>query len=278
MAVVPTYARRELGGELKRLRETTKLTQARAAEACSWSLTKIVRLEGGAVTLTLHDLHVLADLYKAGDDDRVRLIDMMEKAEEGQWWQSYGRLVSIVLDEFLTLESQASRIQVANMATFPGLLQCPAYAEAVFEATAQVPDPDEVEALVELRTRRRRVLDEGTELHALLGESLLLMPLGGSDVLRQQLTHLLEVADRPNVVVQVVPMTSEKVILIGGLVVFDFAANATSVAYAEHAGGQIPFHRPHEVRRFKRDLAHVKSQAWSPDETLTRIQERLEEL
>ncbi|WP_436772157.1 helix-turn-helix domain-containing protein [Yinghuangia sp. YIM S09857] len=278
MAVVPTYARRELGKELQRLREAAGFTQARTAKTCSWSNTKVIRLEGGNVTLTLHDLHVLADLYKATEDQREHLIELMERTEEGQWWQSYGRLVPTVLDEFLALESQASRIQAANMATFPGLLQSPGYAQAVFGASAQVPDPDDVEALVELRMRRRRVLDGGTQLHAVLSEALLLTPLGGVDILHQQLAHLLEAGHQPNVTLQLVPLTTESVIMIGGLLLFEFDANATSVAYTEHAGGLNAYHRAHEVRRYKRDIDYVKSHALSPEETLVRIQARLREL
>lgn len=278
MAVVPTYARRELGAELKRLREAAKLTQARAADACSWSLTKVVRLEGGTVTLTLHDLHALADLYKAGDDRRTRLVELLERTEEGRWWQAYGQLVPTLMDEFLALESQATHVHITNMGAFPGLLQCRPYAEAVFADAVRVPDPDDADALVELRMKRRRILDGGAQLHAVLGEALLIMPTGGVDVLKQQLEHVISLAERGNVTVQVVPLTVDRALTLGGVIIFDFEANATSVVYTEHAGGMNAYHQPHEVRRHKREAARLKALAWSPEKSLTQIRARLEDL
>lgn len=278
MGVTPTHARRELGKELQRLREAAKLTQPKVADACTWSRAKVARIEGGQVTLTPHDLDLLARLYQATDAERENLIVLLERTDEGQWWHKYGALVSSVLDELLSLEAQATTVHAASTSAFPGLLQSPDYARAVFARAAKVPDPDDVEALVELRIKRQRILNEGTELRALLGEELLLRRTGGPRVLRQQLEHVVTLSEHPHVTVQVLPLTAEAAVLVGNLLVFDFGADATSVAYSEHAGGMNPYHSPHDVRRLKRDFEYLRSQALSPEDTRSLMQVRLEEL
>lgn len=278
MGVTPTHARRELGKELQRLREAARLTQPKVADACTWSRAKVARIEGGQVTLTPHDLDLLARLYRATDAERENLVALLERTEEGQWWHKYGALVSSVLDELMSLEAQAAAIHAASTSAFPGLLQSPDYARAVFARAAKVPDPDDVEALVELRIRRQRILDEDTELHAVLGEELLLRQTGGPQVLRRQLEHVVALSERPNVTIRVLPLTAEAGVLVGGLVIYDFEADTTSVAYSEHVGGTNSYHPPHDVRRLKRDFEHLKSQSLSPENTRSLFQARLKEL
>lgn len=278
MAGEPSYARRELGAELKRLREAAKLTQTRVGEACCWSQSKIVRLERGDATLSLHDLHLLADLYTVDETQRAHLALLMQRTEEGRWWEQYGSLLPAIMDEYLSHESLATRISVANMSTYPGLLQCRAYTDALFSTSRHVPDPDEAEALADIRERRAHVLDEEIEFHAVICENLLISPIGGRSVLRTQLTHVLETSDRPNVTIRAVPLLAEQPFIAGGLIVFDFEATTTSVSYIEHAAGMNAFHQPLEVRRHKREYDRIKALAWSPEETRSRLKARIQEL
>lgn len=278
MALAPTYARRELGSELKRLREAAGFTQARVAKAHSWSSAKVIRLEGGTVSLTLHDLHLLADFYNADDEERKNLVALMERAEEGQWWEPYSRLIPIAMDEFLSLESQATGIRFANMSLFPGLLQSRTYMEALFSESHLVPDPDDVESLIDLRLKRQRVIERGTRLNVVLSEALFAMPTGGRDVHKHQLTHILALAELPHVTIRAIPLNTTGALVIGGVTVFEFDANATAVAYTEHQGGLSVYHVPSEVRRHKRELTRLEALAWSPEETRTNLQERINQL
>lgn len=278
MALAPTYARRELGSELKRLREAARFTQARVAKAHSWSSAKVIRLEGGTVSLTLHDLHLLADFYKASDGERENLLTLMERAEEGQWWEPYSRLIPIAMDEFLSLESQATRIRFANMSLFPGILQSRAYMQSLFSSSHHVPDPDDVESLIDLRLKRQRVIEQGTHLHVVLSEALFVMPTGGPDVHKEQLSHVLALADLTNVTIRAIPLNTTGALVIGGVTIFYFEANATAVAYTEHQGGLNACHVPSEVRRHERELARLDGLAWSPEETYTHVQARIKKL
>ncbi|MYW03773.1 helix-turn-helix domain-containing protein [Streptomyces sp. SID3343] len=69
MAVTPTYARRRLGLELKRLRLRVNLTGESVTETCGWSHTKIVRIETAKVSLSRHDLGKLCGLYDASESE-----------------------------------------------------------------------------------------------------------------------------------------------------------------------------------------------------------------
>lgn len=276
MAAEPTYARRELGAELKRLRERAKLTQVRVADTCKWSQAKVVRMEAGNVALTPHDMDVLAEQYGASAEERRQLMLMMDRCQEGQWWQPYN--VSTSMDEYLSHESRAVRIRVGNFGCWPGLLQSRAYAQAIFADSPHVPDPDEAESIVDLRMRRARILDTDVDFQAVVSEALLVSPIGGNLVHRQQLSHVLALGERPNVTVQAVPLATETTITVGGLIIFEFAGRTTTVAYGEHAIGLTSYQNRLTVRRCSREFEHLKTHAWSPEETRAQLKLRIDNL
>ncbi|UGQ14814.1 helix-turn-helix domain-containing protein [Yinghuangia sp. ASG 101] len=276
MAVEPTYARRELGAALKRLRERAKLTQVRVADTCKWSQAKVVRMEAGNVALTPHDLDLLAEQYGASAEERKQLVLMMDRTEEGQWWQPFN--VTTSMDEFLSHESRAIRIRTSNFGCWPGLLQSHAYAQAIFAGSPHVPDPDEAEAVIDLRMRRARILESGVELQAVVSEALLVSPIGGTDVHRRQLSHVLELTERPSITVQAVPLSNETVVTVGGLIIFEFGAQTTSVAYGEHAVGLSSYQDRLTVRRYSREFEHLKAHAWSHEETRAQLKTRISNL
>lgn len=251
-----------------------------AAGALDWSRTKILRGEAGTVRVTLQDLRRLADVYGATDTETTRLERLLDDSRSYRWWQEFEDFVPVPLDEFLSLESQATRIEVANTSIVPGLFQSREYTEAVFGASAQVPDPDRREALVELRTRRQRVFDDETvSVQAVLGEALLLTELGGLEVLQGQLRHLLRLSDHPRVEIRVIPLKATQAIMSGNLTLFSFDEPVpTSVSVVEHQGGMTLYDSVLEVRRLQRAVDHLKSQALSTDETKKLITSRLEEM
>jgi hypothetical protein len=92
----------------------------------------------------------------------------------------------------------------------PGLLQTPDYARALL---AQRASGDLLEDRVRARLSRQQpfLVDGGPMYVAVLDESCLLRAVGNPAVMRDQCAHLLSVGQRPNIRVQVVPITSYKV-------------------------------------------------------------------
>jgi hypothetical protein len=90
----------------------------------------------------------------------------------------------------------------------PGLLQTRRYAQALEKAAHVFYKPDmRPDGVVTARMNRQIPL-EGPDpmvLHALLDEAVIRREIGGCEVLREQLEHLLALAERPNITLQVIP-------------------------------------------------------------------------
>ena len=106
---------------------------------------------------------------------------------------------------WLSIESKATSLLSYEPLLVPGLLQIESYARAVIAASGREVNVDEQ---VEARMERQSILaaQNAPMLVVVLDEGMLHRPVGGSAVMRDQLLHLLELCQRPGVVIQIVPM------------------------------------------------------------------------
>jgi transcriptional regulator with XRE-family HTH domain len=102
------------------------------------------------------------------------------------------------------LEAEARAIRMFGLALVPGLLQTEDYAREVFRIDQP---PEKVDQLLAARMKRQEVLAQTDPplLWVVLDEFVLHRAIGGSGVMYEQITHLIEVAQRPNVTIQIVP-------------------------------------------------------------------------
>ncbi|KUL41670.1 helix-turn-helix domain-containing protein [Streptomyces regalis] len=207
---ITTVLGRRLGGELLRMREACDLRQTHAAEALTASVTKVAKIERGQVPIRDPDVRALCHLYDEKDEAVIGKLLALAKADRGRrkakgWWNQYPQLAAMV--EYVALEDIATSIRTWELAFIPGLLQTPDYARAVAVGAGSWEDPREIEPFVEARlTRQARLRSERPlELWAVIHEGALRQLVGGRDVMRQQLGHLLDVATLDTVRIQVVP-------------------------------------------------------------------------
>ncbi|WP_406475708.1 helix-turn-helix domain-containing protein [Streptomyces sp. NBC_01615] len=207
---VSTVLARKLGGELLRMRDEAGLTQPQAAAALSATAAKVAKMERGWVPVRDPDVRILCDLYGMADVKAVeRLLNLAKTDRERRkakgWWNQYPELRSLV--EYVALEDIATGVRSWQGAFVPGLLQTPDYARALAVGNADWEDPDEVERFVEAKIARQARLTEGTpiDLWAVVGEGALRQLVGGREVMRVQLAHLVEASHLSNVKLQVVP-------------------------------------------------------------------------
>jgi transcriptional regulator with XRE-family HTH domain len=207
---VTTVLGRRLGGELLRLREACSLRQAHAAEALSASVAKVAKIERGQVPMRDPDVRALCRLYGQHDEAVIGRLLALAKADRERrkargWWNHYPQLEAMV--EYVALEDIATNVRTWQIAIVPGLLQTPDYARALAVGNGHWEDPDEIEPFVESRMARQTRLDgqNPLELWAVVHEAALRQLVGGREVMREQLGHLLDMARRPNVKLQVLP-------------------------------------------------------------------------
>ncbi|MEW1721462.1 DUF5753 domain-containing protein [Streptomyces sp. NPDC093109] len=210
---VSTVLGRRLGGELLRMRLQRKQGQAAAARALTASATKVAKMERGLVPMRDPDIRALCHLYGERDEASIaRLLELAavdrDRRKAKGWWDHYADLQSLV--EYVALEDIATRIRAWEIAVLPGVLQTPDYARALAAGSGAWPDPAKIEPFVEARMARKgRLLGEQPfELWVLLHEGVLRQHVGGQAVMKDQLSHLLDMAKHPNVKLQVVPYSA----------------------------------------------------------------------
>lgn len=204
----PTVLRILLGTQLRRLRESAKVSREDAAEAIRASHAKISRLELGRVSFKKRDVADLLTLYGVDDpDERENFFHLVEQANNQGWWHKYADLVPSWFEVYIGLEEAASIIRTYEVQFVPGLLQTRDYARAVTSLGHPDVHPDEIDRRVNLRMTRQELLTRrnAPRIWAVVDEAVLRRPLGGPQVMREQLQHLLEVTENPNITLQVVP-------------------------------------------------------------------------
>ncbi|TCC30386.1 helix-turn-helix domain-containing protein [Kribbella sindirgiensis] len=282
--VGPTALRMMLGSHLRELRERAGVTRTDAGWAIRASESKISRLELGRVGFKERDVSDLLTLYGVQDArERDRLLQLAREANDPGWWHRYGDVTPEWFDSYLGLEATAELIRTYEIQFVPGLLQTADYARAVAQLTPGGARTDgEIERVVALRTRRQRVLDREPplKLWAVIEESVLHRPIGGTDVLRNQLDALREAVTRPNVTVQIIPLDSAGHTATGGafsLLRFP-QRDLPDIVYLEHLTSALYLDKRDDVEAYTQALDLLASTSPSPQQTeqqLTRLLARL---
>jgi len=204
----PTVRRMLVGAKLRRLRTDIGLSREEAAEAIRASEWKIHRLENGQVGFKERDLVDLLERYGVSDPDEVdELLTLAREANVPGWWQHYGDVLPQWFRTYVDLESAATLIRTYEGQFVPGLLQTDDYMRAVVRGAHLDESSEEVGRRVRLRMARQTLLtrEQPPRLWAVVDEATLRHQVGGSEVMRGQLEHLMGVARLPSVTLQVMP-------------------------------------------------------------------------
>ncbi|MFK8851328.1 helix-turn-helix domain-containing protein [Streptomyces sp. Ac-502] len=249
----PTVHRRSLGKELRSLRTAAGKDLKDAAAALGCDPTRISKIERARGTFAVRedDVNRLCALYGVTDERTVqRLLTMLSRSQKPGWWEAWS--LPPDLEVFIGLETDATTERAWEPLLVPGLLQRPEYSRAVLNSPRSH-RPDDVEDLLHLREGRQRLLHRSTsplELWAILDENVLRRPIGGPDVMRDQLRHLHDMVELPNVTVQVVPLSQEdNAGLAGAFTLLHFADDPT-VVYVDSAAGNLYLEKERDARRF----------------------------
>ena len=163
---------------------------------------------------------------------------------------------------FAQHEAEATSLRTFQLVLVPGLLQTGEYARALLSTRVGASE-DEVEQAVTARLERQVILDRDDPplLWVLVDEEALRRPIGGRDVMRAQVEHLIEMAGRPNVVIQVIPVdVGAHQGLAGAFVIADFAS-APSIVYLETALTGLVVERPEDVAAVTLTYDTLRSEA-----------------
>ena len=197
--------RRRLRVELKRMRGTAGLTQRDVAQALDWSPSKVIRIESGKVGISVTDLRALVGLYGERVDSYQDELESLARGSKRQPFADYRDILPADTIRFFGYESSASLIRQVHPLLIPGLLQTEDYTRALLQAFGT--EQSVIDRVVESRRERQEVLDreQPPKIFTIVDEAVLRRRVGGTDVMTRQLEHLLRLADRSWVSIQVVP-------------------------------------------------------------------------
>ncbi|MFF7857207.1 Scr1 family TA system antitoxin-like transcriptional regulator [Streptomyces sp. NPDC007904] len=280
----PTLLKMLVGVQLAGFREDAGLAQDQAARAVGFSAAKLSRIESGKGRRppTESDVRALLKLYRTDDYEASVLLKLLQRAGEPGWWQRYDkRLMPEWFDRLVGLQEAAATIRTFEIQYVPGLLQTAAYTRAVVERGLPNAPASEVQRRVELRMRRAQLLlrEAAPQLWAVIDESILLRVLGGSEVMREQLEHLVRMAERPNVTVQIVPLDVTNAsapaipvtyLRFGGL-------DLPDVVYLEHIRSANFIEDRDETEEYRIALDRLADEALEPRESLELLRRTVKE-
>ncbi|HEX3955401.1 MAG TPA: helix-turn-helix transcriptional regulator [Trebonia sp.] len=205
----PVTPRHMLGSELRTAREGTGLTREQAAKTIGFSLSKLLRIEGGEQGVSPVDLRALLELYDVTDEERVaELGRLARESRRKSWWSRYRDYISRQFAQLLGLEGAALLIRVFHPLLIPALLQTSEYA---FELLRPRTGEAKARELTHLRVERQAQLfgrAEPPAMRFVFGEEALLRPIGSPEIMKRQLRRLLELADEPSVSIRIVPINA----------------------------------------------------------------------
>lgn len=280
-----TVLGRQLGDELRRLREAAGKSTTDAAEAADCTKAKISRIENGRVPVRLPDLDALLHAYGVKESTlRERLTSLARRANRRRregWWNQYGSVLEDTYRDYITLEAIADSVRTFQAQLVPGLLQTADYARAVAVASQHWQEADEIEQFVTTRlTRQERLTDEPSlRVWAVLSEAVLMQQVGGPTVMRDQLAHLASMAELPNVTVQVLPFArGAHPSMFGPYVVLGFPQEAAlNVVLTDNPTGSMWLEQEHEVVRYSDLFDSARTGSLSPVESCALIKRRAKE-
>ncbi|MFI9638777.1 DUF5753 domain-containing protein [Micromonospora sp. NPDC051925] len=211
LASSPVVQAWELGMRLRQRREEVGFTAAAAGRAIGIIQAYVSGVEAGRVKLPARRLAQIVEAYELEPEEAAELEELRAGAARRGWWHEYAQLFPAEFLRFLGYEAGADHIRSFHPEAIHGLLQTEEYARAVIRGGTTTIRLTEVDRRVAVRMARQARLNGAHPLRisAVLSEGALRQQVGGPEVMRAQLDHLVRLAiERPEQFeIRVLPFT-----------------------------------------------------------------------
>jgi hypothetical protein len=242
------------------------------------------RIEKGDPRVRYHRglVENLARLYGVDEETRDAMVALAQETQSKGWLHAYGDVIPENFELYVDLEATVTRLLWYESELVPGLLQTKNYASVIISS---VEDRDEAETLrrVQLRLARQAVLTRQApappQLDIIINEAVLRRPVGGPAVMAEQLRHINEVGELPNVRVRVVPFEAgiHQGVLSGPFEILFFSpANGEvepTTVYIDGVCGDVYLDQKHQVRAYRAAFRNLEANALDEDTSRAWIDE-----
>ncbi|WP_328914860.1 MULTISPECIES: helix-turn-helix domain-containing protein [unclassified Streptomyces] len=262
-----------LGAQLRRLRESRGITREDAGYSIRASESKISRMELGRVSFKERDVADLLTLYGVSEEgERLAMLGLVREANAAGWWHGYGEVMPTWFQTYVGLEESAALIRVFEVQFVHGLLQTEEYIRSVIRLGHPEAAEPWVERRVGLRLERQKLLVSERAPHfvAVMDEGALRRPFGGREVMRDQVRHILEAAEAPNVDVRILPFSTGGHAAGGGpFTLLSFPeSDLPDLVYLEQLTGALYIDKHDEVVEYTKAMDALDRVALTPAESV----------
>ncbi|MFD0318738.1 helix-turn-helix domain-containing protein [Streptomyces flavalbus] len=264
----PSVLRMILGRQLEELRTRAGLTYEQAGAAIGVSHSTIRRMESAKVArLRLADVEKLIQIYGVRDQQEIdTFLKSVREANKRGWWHTYRDVMPDWFAAYLSLEQAALQIRAYENQFVHGLLQTESYARALLGAGNPHAPAEATERRVALRMRRQELLARASppRLWVVMDETVLRWPVGGAEVMRAQIDHLIEVNTLPHVTLQIMPFANgpHPAMRAGAYHLFRFRApELPDIVYLNGLVGAVYLDKADDVVVYREALDRLGAQA-----------------
>jgi hypothetical protein len=274
----PTIRRRRLGVELRRHREAAGVTIDVVADGLGCSPSKVSRIETGHTSAAPRDVSDMLDIYGVDDSIKDELVQIAREARQKGWWHPFSAVLN---SAYVGLENAARSIRTYEQQVVPGLLQSEAYAIAMIRAARLGDTDEEIARRVRVRMERQSLLtqDDPIDLQVVLDEAVLSRPVGGDEVMSDQLKRLINAARLPNVSLQILPFAAgAHAGMDGTFAILEFEEDQDAdVVFAENATGGLFLEKAEELHKYNSIFETIRETALDREKSIEMIEMLAEE-
>ncbi|WP_239643762.1 helix-turn-helix domain-containing protein [Nocardiopsis kunsanensis] len=264
----PIAARLWLGNMLRDLREEAELTGAKVAKELGVHPPRISNIEKGRSVPSKLELAKLAEIFSVPKDLLPVLHELASQSRKKSWTTTYEDVLPEKYEKYLGLEEAAHSLKDWHTHMICGLLQTSEHSRALLTENNLYAAPHETDRLVELRMRRQQVLDRSPkplQLWAIMEEHVLRRPVGGAEVHRRQLQHLLNMQEHPHITIQITPTSlGAHAGLDGPFSLLEIGDSYPTIVYIESRSGNLYKEDIKDISLHKSLYDQIQGAALSP--------------
>ncbi|MEU4897829.1 helix-turn-helix transcriptional regulator [Streptomyces sp. NPDC044780] len=254
------------GAVLKALRDEAGLTQEQFAPRVRYSATYVAKMEQGR---RFPPKELIPRTEEVLGAPAARVL--------GAAYRTLTRKVGLAVWflQWAGIEEDAVTLLTYECRAIPGLLQPEPYIRAIFEQRLPPLSEDQIEKQVAARLERQRLMAErpNTAFSFIIEQAVLERRMGGAEVTRHVLDHLLTQMDRRNVEIQVMPLRQEIHAGIDGLMYLAETPQHEWVGYSEGQQSSVLITSPKDVSAMLQRYGKLRSQALGHEATMSLLEQ-----
>ncbi|GAA4862813.1 helix-turn-helix transcriptional regulator [Saccharopolyspora cebuensis] len=269
---------RKVARTLREWRKSKGATQDDVAKQLRWSVPKLSRFERADTVAGPAEVIAIGTVLHIDEAERDRVVRLAMASFETNWWSAYSsEVVRGDFEDYLEVEAAATKLRSFEIHLVPGLMQTAAYYDAVLREEFRTLENDLVAARSRLRKERQARLDDADHLldyHAIIHESALRLPVGGPEVMYEQLNAILARSELPNVTVQVLPVSAGAYPGFGTAYHrVTFGPDHAEGVYLENLHDGLYVEQDDEIEAYTLAFERLRERALDPEASARRIAE-----